>query len=78
MAKCVGVQYEGSTKIYTYLQNVDELKVGDKIRVPSARGESNATVAKVDYPEGYEKDLPYKLKMVFAKPKAEPLPETDV
>jgi hypothetical protein len=68
MAKVVGIQYEGNPKIYTYLQGAAELQVNQIVVVPVARGWgwSIGRVAQVDYPEGFEKDLPYKLKAVHS------------
>lgn len=68
MAKVVGVQYEGNNKVYTYLQGADTLEQGHIVAVPVARGWgwSIGRVTKTDYPEGFEKDLPYKLKPVHS------------
>lgn len=71
MARVIGVQYEGSARQYSYLASNDQheqLKVGDFVLVPVAKQGgfpyAVARVLKTDHPEGYERDLPYKLKAI--------------
>lgn len=66
MATVIGVQFEGSPKIYTYFTGGLEVDINHIVAVPTSRGWGwgIARVAKVDYPEGFEKDLLYKLKPI--------------
>ena len=73
MARVIGVQYSGSSNVYSYLASDDlheKVQVGDYVVVPVARSGqfpySVARVLKKDYEKGHEQTLPFKLKAVIS------------